>query len=86
MKLFELKTDNCIFGVVAKDTEESMRFVFDNTDERFIHDTREIDEQEMKSRYIHDSELNEDFSLFDIVDFNSKESYMAYTNDSSLID
>jgi hypothetical protein len=86
MKLFEVKTDNSIFGVVAEDKVQAMGYVFENTEERFIHDTREVDEQEMKSRYIYDSELNEDFSLFDIVDFSSTESYLAYTNDSSLIE
>lgn len=86
MTLFEIKTDNSIFGIVAETGEKAMKFVFDETNERFIHNVRIIDEIEMKQRYIYDNEMDEDFSLFDLIDFNSSETYMLYTNDSEFID
>jgi hypothetical protein len=89
-KVFEVITDNYKYGIQCNDNVEAMKWVFDNTSERFINSTTEIDESRWDDPNIQTEVVgnSEDFkvSISDLFDKRAKEPYLIYTNDQSFND
>lgn len=51
-KIFEVITDNYKYGIQCNDSVEAMKWVFENTEERFINSTTEIEECDWDKHHI----------------------------------
>jgi len=84
-KIFEVKTEFYKYGIQCNTQKQAVKWLYNNTNERYIISTNEISESEWDKHHINIDEETR-VTLMEVFDRTNTEPTLLYSTDDSFID